>query len=297
MMTATTKAYILIHLAVILFGFTAIIGTMIKVDALILVWWRVMIASVGFTFFTKGVGFLIKLPPLLIARLAGIGVLIGIHWVAFFASVKLAGASVCLLCMATTSLFVSLFEPLLLKHRFRWLDFSIALLIVPGMVLVVESVGATRWQGIVIGLLSAALAGLFSSLNKKYVSTISIAQMSWIEMVAASGFLGLVVLARHWLVAAIPWIPGWTDLFYLVVLGLVCTTFAHAISLIALRQLSAFSLNLVVNLEPVYGILLAWLLLKENRTLSSGFYFGALLILIAVLIHPFLQRKLGEHVK
>ena len=166
------KAYISIHLAVILFGFTAILGAVITLPAMILVWWRVMIAGIGLTFFLRDFHFLRTISRLQLLRFIGIGSIISIHWVLFFLSVKLAGASVCLVCMATTCLFVSFIEPILLRKTFRKLDIGIALLIVPGMAMVVQSLEVSRYPGVLAGLSSAFLAAIFSTLNKKYIRII-----------------------------------------------------------------------------------------------------------------------------
>lgn len=285
------KAYWKIHLAVLAFAFTAILGAVISLPALTLVWWRVMIAGIGLTYFTKGISFLkyISTPDKL--RFTGIGSLIAIHWLAFFAAVKIAGASVCLICMATTCIFVSIVEPRILKQSFNRLNFILALCIIPGMYLVVQSVGAAKYTGIAVGLFSAFLAGVFSSLNKKYIHQVTVWQMSWIEMWSAFITLSIVIGGYTLFYGNIAWRPNIHDWFYLLILGIVCTTLAHALSLFALRHISAFALNLVINLEPVYGIILAALILSENKNLSIRFYTGAALIVVSVFLYPYLQKR------
>lgn len=285
------KAYATLHVAVILFGFTAILGALIRLPSWSLVWWRVFISSLSLLFIVKGLGFLRTMPKVQILRFAGIGSIIAIHWVAFFASVKLAGASVCLVCMATTCLFLSIFEPLLLNKPFRRMDFFIALLIIPGMVLVVQNIDPSRYSGVWAGLFSAWLAALFASLNKKYISNAKVWHISWIEMTSACITLSLVLLVLFPMNPDLRWWPMPFEWPYLLILGILCTTVAHAMALFALHYLSAFALNLVINLEPVYGILLAMILLKENKELNLGFYTGAGLILLAVLTYPYLQKK------
>jgi drug/metabolite transporter (DMT)-like permease len=285
------KAYGMIHLAVVAFAFTAILGAAISLPALTLVWWRVMIAGISLTFFTKGITFLKKLSTPDLLRFTGIGSLIAIHWLAFFASVKIAGASVCLICMATTCIFVSIIEPLILNQSFNRLNLILAGCIVPGMYFVVQSVGAAKYSGIAAGLFSAFLAGVFSSLNKKYIHQVTVWQMSWIEMWSAFATLSIVMIAHNFLFDPIAWKPNVHDWTYLLILGFICTTLAHALSLFALRHLSAFALNLVINLEPVYGVILAALILAENKKLSTHFYFGAALIMISVFVYPYIQKK------
>jgi len=285
------KAYAMLHLAVVLFGFTAILGALIRLPALSLVWWRVLISSISLAFIIRGFGFLRTMPRIQILRFTGIGSIIALHWVAFFASVKLAGASVCLVCMATTCLFLSILEPLLFKKTFRRIDFLVALLIIPGMVMVVQNIDASRYTGVLAGLVSAMLAALFSVLNKKYISDAKVWHISWIEMTSACLSLSLILILIY------PWNAGmriWPEAMewpYLLILGVLCTTVAHAMSLFSLQHLSAFALNLVINLEPVYGILLAVVILNENKDLNLGFYCGAALILMAVISYPYLLKR------
>ncbi len=293
-MSPLVRAYILLHLAVLLFGFTAILGALISLPALSLVWWRVGIASISLLFFTRGFKFLTTLPRKQVLRFSGIGAIIAIHWVSFFASVKLAGASVCLVCMATTCFFLSLIEPLLFRKPFNRFDFFIAFLIVPGMALVVQNIDAERYGGVLAGLFSAFLAAVFSSLNKKYITRASVWNISWIEMTSALLTLSILLWIYQAMAGPLPWWPAKADWAYLLILGVLCTTIAHAMSLFALHHVSAFALNLVINLEPVYGILLAMVLLKENKSLNAGFYTGAAVILIAVLSYPYLQKRLSH---
>lgn len=285
------KAYFLLHLAVILFGFTAILGAVIRLPALSLVWWRVLISSISLIVVIRGFSFLKTIPSIQILRYAGIGGIIALHWVAFFASVKLAGASVCLVCMATTCLFLSMIEPFLRNIPFRRIDFLIALLIIPGMVMVVQNIDSSRYTGVLAGLFSALLAALFSSLNKKYISDAKVWHISFIEMTSACITLTIFLALYVPWTSDFRWWPTANEWPYLLILGVVCTTLAHAMSLFALHHLSAFALNLVINLEPVYGIVLAMVLLKENKELNLGFYSGAALILLAVLSYPYLQKR------
>jgi len=285
------KSYVLLHLAVILFGFTAILGALIRLPALSLVWWRVFISSISLIFIIKGFGFLRSMPRKQILRFAGLGSIIALHWVAFFGSVKLAGASVCLVCMATTCLFLSVIEPLLIKKPFRPIDFIIALLIIPGMIMVVQNIDPSRYSGVLAGLFSALLAAVFSSLNKKYIGHAKVWHISWIEMTSACMTLSLILLLFFPWTSGLRWWPYPIEWVYLLTLGILCTTVAHAMSLFALHHLSAFALNLVINLEPVYGILLAVVILRENKELNIGFYTGAGLILLAVLSYPYLKKR------
>ncbi len=282
------RAYLELHLAVFLWGFTAILGDLIQLSALTLVWWRVMLTSLSLVFFVK-VGRIVREVGLRrFLLLAGIGVIVALHWVTFYGAIKLANASIALICMATTSLFSSLLEPLIVGRRFVWYELLLGLFILPGIWLIVDGVDAGMNAGIGVGLLSAALVSIFTSLNKKYIGSSNPARITFIELGAATLFLAPFLYSlggeRFW--------PAPLDWAYLLVLALLCTTLTFFLSLRALSKLSAFASNLTVNLEPVYGIFLAYFLLDDARELSPNFYWGTLLILAAVFGYTAVMRLL-----
>ncbi len=221
----------------------------------------------------------------------GIGFLIAIHWLTFYGSVKLANASVTLICMATTSLFTAIIEPLLLKQRFQRLDLLLGALIIPSMALVVNGIDEAYYLGVVVGLISAFMASLFSVFNKKYVGQVNVLSMTFVEILGV--FISLSLLLPFlWSQGTLVFLPPTTmDWIYLGVLAILCTTVAWVVSLIALRKLTVFEANLVVNLEPVYGIVLAALILKEYQQVNFSFYIGASLITLIVLLYPKIKRK------
>ena len=291
-MNPTQKAYLQLHLAVILFGFTAILGAYISLSAVVLVWWRVFITTFSL-FFLIGFGRkLYLLPRKLILQYMGIGLIVGLHWICFFGSVKYANASISLICMATISLFTAILEPLLLRSLFRWYELALGIVIIPAMALIVNSTELTMLPGIWVGLLSAFLAALFSTLNKKLVNETDPLTITFLELGSACLFIGLLLPAIFLWNTELVFIPTSVDFLYLGILALVCTTFAYVISLKALKFVSAFTSNLVYNLEPVYGIILAIYLLQENKELNNGFYLGCTLILCTVFSYPFIRRRL-----
>ncbi len=282
------RAYLELHLAVFLWGFTAILGDLIQLSALTLVWWRVFLTSLSLVFFVK-IGRIVREVGLRrFLLLAGIGVIVALHWVTFYGAIKLANASIALICMATTSLFSSLLEPLIVGRRFVWYELLLGLFILPGIWLIVDGVDAGMNVGIGVGLLSAALVSIFTSLNKKYIGSSNPARITFIELGSATLFLAPFLYAlggeRFW--------PAPLDWVYLLVLALLCTTLTFFLSLRALSKLSAFASNLTVNLEPVYGIFLAYFLLDDAQELNPNFYWGTLLILVAVFGYTAAMRLL-----
>jgi len=289
-MNSTQKAYAQLHLAVLLFGFTAILGACISLSAFVLVWWRVFLTSLSLLFL---IGFgrkLYLLPRKLILQYMGIGIIVGLHWVCFFGSIKYANASISLICMATISLFTSFLEPLLMRTPFRWYELAIGIVIIPAMVLIANSTELAMLPGIWVGLLSAFLAALFSTLNKKMVEKTDPLTITFLELGSACLFLGLLLPIVFSYNPELHFTPTAKDFFYLIILALGCTTFAYVLSLTALKYVSAFASNLVYNLEPVYGIILAIFLLQENKVLNMEFYMGCALILCAVFSYPFIKN-------
>jgi drug/metabolite transporter (DMT)-like permease len=224
-----------------------------------------------------------------LAIFAGIGVIVALHWVTFYGSIKLANASVAATCMGVAPIMVSVVEPWLTGRRFEWLELAIGIVAIPGVALVVGGTPGAMRIGIAVGLLSALLVAVFGALNKRYVERGEPLAVTGVELAAGTFFLTAVACA--WPGGLDAWVvPGPRDLFLLLTLSLACTLLPFALSLVALRNLSAFSAQLAVSLEPVYAVFLAMLLLGEQRELGIEFYLGLALVLGSVLAHTALKR-------
>lgn len=287
-MGSKLTSYLQLHLAVLLYGLTAILGDLISLNALNLVWWRVLITSLSLLFFVRFGLSIIKMPKKDVMIFVAIGFLVALHWVSFYGAIKLANASIVLAAMATTSFFTSLIEPIVTKKKFKRLEILLGLAIVPPMLMISQTIDISLQTGLLVALLSAFLASLFASFNKKYIERANSFQISFIEM--GSAFLLLSCIVPFYIDSVSDLMPKQSDWIYLIVLSLLCTTFAYVISMKALRHLSAFDSNLVINLEPVYGIILAIVILKEHNELSLNFYIAVGLIMIIVFSHPFLEK-------
>lgn len=299
------KAYFQIHTAVFLFGFTAILGKYIAFDELALVWHRMWIAVIGLILIPGVLVGLRNIPKNKWMTFIGIGVAVSLHWISFFASVKLGNVSVALACMATTTLFISFLEPWITKSKFQWIELVLGLFVIIGIFLILD-VGEAFYSSIIAGLLAAFLAALFSTLNKKHIGNFSSMSVSAIEL--ASGFLFLTLaipfyeqsidfsnysLWRDDLISAYPFFGHYLhSIWYLLLLGVLCTSVAYALALASLKKLSAFSAGLAVNLEPIYGVIMAIFLFQENKELTLNFYIGTGLILLSVFIHPLAVKYL-----
>ena len=288
-------AYLQLHIAVILYGWTAILGDLITISAVSLVWWRVMITSISLLFF---IGFgqqLFNIPRRVILRYMGIGVIVGTHWICFYSSVKLANASIALITMAMTSLFTAIIEPIVIKKKFNTLEIVIGLMIIPCMILIAKNIDLSLIKGFFIGVVSALLASVFATLNKKYVDDASPYMISFLEMFGA--FVFLTICLPFIINDLSVLMPIQSDWIYLIILSLLCTTLAFVLSMMALKNVSAFDSNLVINLEPVYGIAIAVIVLKEHKQLTPLFYIGGLLIMMIVFLHPILSKKINDRRK
>ncbi len=291
-MDQKSKAYLYIHICVILWGFTAILGELIQLPALMIVLWRVYITSISLIGLLWFYDRLVKIGFRQFFIFAGIGVIVGLHWLTFYGAIKLANASIALVCFATTSFLTSIIEPLIVKSKFSLFDLAIGIVIIPSMIFIVNGLPSKEYMGVAVGITSALLATIFSTLNKKYVNHADPIYISAVEISSATIFLIIILPFVYFLGEPMPLMPtGKMDWIYLIILALACTTLPFILSMIALKQLSAFATNLVINLEPVYGIILAIFILNEHKELNINFYIGATVIMISVFIYPILKKK------
>lgn len=288
------KAFLETHFAVLLFGFTAILGKLISLPAFQLVWWRVLITSLSLIAFNSIRKNFSKLDKASRTRFLLIGIIVGLHWVCFYGSIKYANASIALVTFASIALFTAFLNPLFLNTKLNLLDVVIGLLIIPGMALIANNIEYNLVLGFWIGILSAFLASLFTVLNKKYLHESDALLITFLEMLGALIFLSICIPFYLMNDLGSMSLPKIEDLFYLIILSLLCTTLAYALSLKALKYLSTFESNLIYNLEPIYGVVLAILILNEHKELNTKFYIGVALILSLIFIHPFLSKKFNK---
>lgn len=289
-----TRAYLELHLAVFLWGFTAILGGLIQLSALALVWWRVLLTAISVAFLLRNGLAARHMSRRSLLQFSLVGVLTGLHWLTFYGAIKLSNASITLVCMATCAFFTSLIEPILLRKTWKWTEILVGFLIVPGMALIVQNVEVKMYAGIAVGLLSSLLAAVFSTLNKKWIDNAAPLPITFVEMTSAWLFLTAALPFFFQVEPTAILLPSARDFLLLLVLALACTTLTWVLALRAMKHLTAFASNLTVNLEPVYGIFLAWIILDEQKTLSTGFYVGVVLIMLVVFSYPFLKKFLEK---
>jgi drug/metabolite transporter (DMT)-like permease len=290
-MNTTKRAYLELHIAVLLFGITAILGNLIQLSAVVLVWWRVFLASLFFLLFTKAASKIRLMPRRIFWKFVGIGCLVTLHWLAFYGSIKLANASVALICMATTSFQSALLEPLLTRQSIKWYEVAVGIIIIPAMIFIAGNLPSNMTAGLVLGMVASLLVVIFSILNKTLIDEADPLSISLLELGSACVFLTLLFPFYFYFDKTAAFIPSPTDWIYLLILAIFCTNIGYLLATRSLKHLSAFATNLTVNLEPIYGIVLAIVILKENKTLPISFYIGSATILIAVLSYPFLKKR------
>ncbi len=285
------QARLAIHACVVLWGFTAILGKLITLPAAALVFWR-MLGVAALLLLVPRVWLALRAwPARLTAIYAGIGALVAAHWVTFYASIKLANASVAATCMALAPVFVAMIEPRLAGRRFEPRELALAVAVVPGVALVVGGMPGHMLAGLAVGALSALLVAVFGVLNKRWIGDSDAFAVTAVEMAAG---MAVIALLMPLFADGPPWQrPDGRDAVLLGVLIVACTLVPFVLSLVALRQLTAFEAQLAVNLEPVYAIALAIVLLGEQRELGLAFYVGVLIVVGAVFAQPLIQRKSG----
>ena len=277
------KAFIQLHIAVLLAGLTGVLGRLISLNEGLLVWYRLLITAVSLWLLAWLRRQSVKVDRRDIWRIFGVGGIAALHWVTFYGSIKYSNVSVGLVCFSAVGFFTALLEPLIMRHRIDLVELLLGFLVIVGIFFIFQ-VDPHFKTGILIGLLSALLGSLFPVLNKRILKRVSSENVTLYEL--SGGFLVLTLLMPLylWLFPAPSLIPGWQDWVWLLVLSWACTVLAFNLSMSALQHISAFTVNLSYNLEPVYGILLAFVLFREDKYLNKGFYFGFFLILLSIIL-------------
>jgi len=283
------NALISLHLAVLLWGFTGVLGRAITLDAPVLVWYRMLLTALFMAGILTWRKQWVPVARSDMRQLVAVGCLMGLHWVAFYGAIKFANASIALVCLSTASVFTSLLDPLVNKGKYDYREVLLGLLALGGVYFIYQF-QQVYGLGIIFGVIAAILSSVFTVLNKSVAHKYPARTMVFYEMTTGWVFISLLLplqfvykpgtaflpaLGTHW------WQNDW---LWLVILSLCCTVWAQSLAITALKKLSSFTVTLSVNLEPVYGMLLAFLFYQENHELASGFFIGMGLILLSVIL-------------
>jgi len=289
MPSAKLKNYLHLHLLVFIAGFTAILGELITINAVSLVWYRMVFASVLMLCYIKFTRVNLNLRPRSILKLALAGVVIALHWITFFGSINASNVSIALAMFSTGAFFASLIEPFIFKRRIIWYEILFGLMVVFGVFIITQSEIAYI-NGIILGISSAFLSSLFSVLNGSFIKSYAPTVISFYEFLS-----GVLVISIYLIAFTDGFTPTFfslssTDFWYLLILASICTAYAFIASVEVMRLISPYTVVLTYNLEPVYGIIIALCLFPEKETMSPSFYFGAFIIIGTVLLNGVLKN-------
>ena len=283
------KILLIMHFIVIILGLTGVLGKLIETSATILVWYRMMIA-----FLALGIYILLKSKLLLISKktffkIVGTGVVVAAHWLFFFESIKVSNVSVAVVCLATSSLFSALIEPLFFKRKISISEVVFGVIVILALAFALKA-DMNYLIGYVYGVIAAFLATLFTIFNAILIKEIDAPRITLFEMLG--GFLAMSIYILVFTdYTAVDFIISKEDLTFLLALGIVCTSFAFVVSVEVMKSLSPYSVIMAVNLEPIYSIVLALLLFGESEQMTPSFYIGASIIILTVFFDGYLKTK------
>ena len=277
------KNYLHLHFLVFIAAFTAILGEVITIGSIPLVWYRMSIAGLLMFFYIKFIKLKIQVDAQTMLKFFAAGILIALHWITFFESIKQSNISIALAMFSTGAFFASFIEPLFYKRRIIWYEILFGVIVVIGVLLITHS--ELRYlNGIILGVFSALLSSLFAVINSTFIKNHSATVISFYEFISGVAFLTLFIMffrggfdAEFFTLSAPDWI-------FLLVLASVCTAYAFIGIIKVMKIISPYTVVLSYNLEPIYGITLALILFPETETMGVQFYYGALLVLLAVVL-------------
>ncbi|WP_394760333.1 DMT family transporter [Flavobacterium sp.] len=285
----TLNSYFLLHFIVFIWGFTAVLGALISLEALPLVWYRMLFATGFILIFIWFKKIPLKLSKKTILGLLFAGLIIALHWLTFFKAIKESNISVTLACLSTGAFFTSLLEPLFYKRKIIAYEVFFGLIVILGLYIIFKVEG-NYFLGIILALSSAFLSALFSVINGKYAVKYNPTIISFYEIFGGVLFLSIYLLFTQSFTESFFTI-SMNDFLWLLVLSSVCTAYAFIASVGVMKYLSPYTVMLTINLEPVYGIILALIVFNDKEKMSTQFYIGALIILSTVILNGILKKR------
>ncbi|KIO54073.1 DMT family transporter [Flavobacterium hibernum] len=284
------KSYLVLHFAVLLAGFTGVFGKLISLNEGLLVWYRVFFSSIVLFFILKlfKISANIKLQKKL--DIAKIGMFITIHWVFFYASIKYSNISIGVVCYCLTSFFTAIFAPLINRSKFSLSELGLSLITLFGISLIFHF-DASYQLGIILGVISSAFAALYTIYNEKLVRNFDSRIINYYQMIGGTVGLGILLPFYLYFFPVPTILPSLKDVYYLIVLASFCTVGLYVLFAESLKHISAFTVNLSFNLEPVYAIILAFLFFNESKELNMSFYIGLCFVILSVLLQTIISFR------
>ncbi|MFT3981057.1 MAG: DMT family transporter [Ferruginibacter sp.] len=284
------KAFIQLHTAVFLAGFTGILGKLINMSEGMLVWWRIVLTILFLAAWLLATKQMEKISFRSFVRISLVGLLVAIHWLLFYGSIKYANVSVAVVCFSATGFFTALFEPVILRKPISWVEFLLGLLTMAGIYIIFDFHPNYK-LGIIFGILAAVGSALFPIFNKQLIRTVKPTTLTFYEFTGGLIWLSLLLPFYHRMFPANYYWPTASDWLWLLLLSLFCTVIMFMLQLNALKKISAFTSNLSFNLEPLYSIIMAFIFFKEGNLLHREFFIGLGMIVLAVVLQMYLMWR------
>lgn len=291
---ASSSDYFKLHFIVFLWGFSAILGKLVSVPATELVFYRSIFAALGMglvIWFTKGD---FKVQKTDLVKLLLIGFIVALHWIAFFEAARVSNVSVSLVGFATNSLWAALLEPLFKKTKLKKYELILGLIVLFGLY-IIFSFDFQHKLGLFLGILAGFTSALFAVFNSKLVKKISARSITFYEMIGVFTGIGLF-FPFYQLTGKEIQVPSYMDFLYIAILAGVCSVYAYSVAIELMKRVSVFMIQLSLNLEPVYGIIMAVIIFGEQEKMNFNFYVGAIVILGAVVMYPLLKKRFEKTV-
>lgn len=290
-MLAKYKYYLLLHFIILMWGFTGILGKLIDLDPLTIVWHRLLIAVIALAIAMPLLkrSFRIESWKQLFSFLF-VGVIVALHWMTFYISIELSTASLGILCLSTATIHVAWLEPIIMKRKFSWVELLLSSVVIYGIYFVSGDFDAKEYEALVYGLVSALLASVFAVFNAKFAETSAPSKITFYELLSGLVFLSFFLIYTGDFSSAL-FVMTTSDFLWLLFLGVLCTSFAFLVAVELTHRLGAFLVSLTINLEPVYTILLAIVILNENENVGAKFYIGSSIIVLVVIANGLIKRS------
>tara|TARA_B100001540_G_scaffold26462_1_gene21940 strand:- start:610 stop:1485 length:876 start_codon:yes stop_codon:yes gene_type:complete len=278
-----------LHILVLILGLTGVLGKLITLEAIHLVWWRMLIAFVGLAIFLAVKKELFKIKKRDFLNILGIGVIVTLHWLCFFQSIKVSNVSIAVVCLATSSLFAALIEPLFFKRKISLHEIIMGIIVIIALAYILGT-DKTFLSGYIYGILAAFLGTLFTLFNAKYIKKIGAAKITMIEMLA-----GVLIISSIFIInqdfSVFNTKIGTNDLIYLIILGIICTAMVFVWMTEIVRYITPYSLIMAINLEPIYSILFALIIFGDSELMNTSFYIGSSVIILVIFLESYIKNK------
>jgi drug/metabolite transporter (DMT)-like permease len=289
MLSDKIKNYLHLHFLVFIAGFTAILGQLISINAVPLVWFRMLIATVLIFIYIKVAKIHIKIPFKSVLKLSIAGIVIALHWITFFGAIDASNVSITLAVFSSGTFFASILEPIVYKRRIIWYEILFGIFVILGVLVITQSEIAYI-KGIILGILAAFFSSLFAVLNGNFLKQHTATVISFYEFISGVIFITLFILLFEGGFSFHFFNLSGIDFWYLFILGSICTAYAFIAAIYVMRHISPYTVVLTYNLEPIYGIIIAIMLFPEKEKMSPTFYYGASIIIITVLLNAVLKN-------